>query len=695
MTTVGKWLFRFAVITDAHVADVEESTASPFPVGRLTSARYRYAVNLLNEHDVDFILNLGDMVNPLPSLPTYAAAATRFHDISRPLRHKQYFIPGNHDIGDKPSGWMPADPVNQRALDLYREHFGPDRQLFEHKGCVFILLNAELLNASLPEEQEQRYWLENALREYDGKRIFLAIHYPPFLCKADEFDHYDNIAEPSRSWLLSLLKNHNVEAVFSGHVHNFWINRWANTDLYIVPSLVFPRQDYSEMYATEPEPEGGRNDPAKLGFMTIDIFENDHVWRMHRTFGAQQQPDATYARQRRPSTVLPTEGQLPNVGLDMRQNWISFHQVPPSGALDEFYRKDVRNDYPLLAINDLGVRDLRIPLNDLLDQRVRQRLFDLRRQGLRLTVYCLGIPEATARAVLVESRELLDRIEIVWPERRKVDLRAGLSVLKAALDIPILISPLWAEHGKMDAQGRHLHVINHGFLDADPENLMMFFSGESPSDVADGVVFWLDVNSNFPRTIAAVAKLTKEQGLEAHVVARLTGANPAEWQEDERHTATGAVIAQLAAVLAPDVRVFLDVFMDVDRGYYRRAGLIDKQCNPKAGWHAMRALRSELHVASEVTITDPPLALGSWLLYPIHGKDRDSYVACFSETADRTALSSGLKILAGSCKMIDLCDPSVPETIVDANKLASALCDMSISSVVTTPGPYYLTPYSS
>ena len=39
-----------------------------------------------------------------------------------------------------------------------------------------------------------------------------------------------------------------------------------------------------------------------------------------------------------PATVLPVETQLPNVGLDMRQSWISFHQVPPSGALDEFYR---------------------------------------------------------------------------------------------------------------------------------------------------------------------------------------------------------------------------------------------------------------------------------------------------------------------------------------------------------------------
>ena len=689
MTDLGKWLFRFAVITDAHVADVERSTASPFPVGRLTSARYRYAINLLNEHDVDFILNLGDMVNPLPSLPTYDEAARRFHEISRPLKHKQYFIPGNHDIGDKPSGWMPADPVNQQALDLYRKHFGPDRQLFAHKDCVFILLNAELLNAPLPEEEEQRHWLENALREHDGKRIMMAIHYPPFLCSADEFDHYDNIAEPGRTWLLGLLERHKVEAVFSGHVHNFWLNRWADTSLYVVPSMAFPRQDYSEMYATEPEPEGGRNDPGKLGFMTVDVYENEHVWRMHRTFGLEQSPGAAYVPQHRPSTVLPAETELPNVGLDMRQSWISFHQVPPSGALDEFYRKEVRNDYTLLAINDLGVRDLRIPLNDLLDERIRQRLFDLRRERLRLTVYSFGTPGPTARRALTESRELLDRLEIVWPEKMKHDLASNLASLKAELALPIIVSPLWAEHGKMDIQGRHLHVINHGFPDADPGKLEQFFNGASPGEVADGIVFWLDVDDGFLKTVAAISKLAKAKGLEAHVIARLTGANPAEWQHDDRHAATGAAISQLAAISALNVRIYLDAFMDVDRGYYRRAGLIDKQCNPRAGWHAMRALRSELSSASEITVADQQVVLGNWCLYPIRKDGKESYVACYSEADPGPASPADVLSQAGRFKFIDLCSTGGPETINTIDELRSALTAISDRS---TASLYYVEP---
>ncbi len=695
MTTNGNWLFRFGVITDAHVADVEESTASPFPVGRLTSSRYRHAINLLNQQDIDFILNLGDMVNPLPSLPTYDKAAERFHDISSALRHEQYFIPGNHDIGDKPSGWMPANPVNPQALELYRKHFGPDRQLFEHKGCVFILLNAELLNASLPEEEEQRHWLEGALRDHDGKRIMMAIHYPPFLFSADEFDHYDNIAEPGRTWLLDLLKRHNVEAVFSGHVHNFWLNRWANTDLYVVPSLVFPRQDYSEMYATEPEPEGGRNDPDKLGFMTVDVYDNRHVWRLHRTFGARQLPGETYQSRCRPSTILPCETALKNVGLDMRHSWISFHQVPPSGALDEFYRKDVRNDYPLLAINDLGVRDLRIPLNDLLDERVRQRLFDLSGQGLRLTVYCLGEPGPSARRALVESRSLLDCIEIVWPEKRKGELRARMAALKADLGLPIIVSPLWAEHGKMDAQGRHLHVINHGFPDAEPESVLEFFGGALPRDVTDGVVFWLDVDDQFLRKTQAIARLAKEHELDAHVIARLTGDNPAEWQDDERCAATGSVIAQLAAIMAPNTRIYLDAFIDVDRGYYRRAGLIDKQCNPRAGWHAMRAVRSIFHDAHDPKTIDEPVAAGNWTFYPIQGAGSESYIACFVDETERFAPISELQARAQSFRVVDLCASGDAGKIVAADELSSVLSDTAKRLPGTVPGPYHVTSRTS
>lgn len=690
MADLGKWLFRFAVITDAHVADVERSSASPFPVGRLTSARYRFAVNLLNEQDVDFILNLGDMVNPLPSLPTYDEAARRFHEISQPLKHPQYFIPGNHDIGDKPSDWMPADPVNQRALDLYRKHFGPDRHLFEHKGSVFILLNAELINSSLPEEAEQKQWLESALRENDDRPVMLAIHYPPFLFSADEFDHYDNIAEPGRSWLLDLIARHNVTAVFSGHVHNFWLNRWAGARLYVVPSLVFPRQDYAEMYATEPEPEGGRNDPEKLGFMTVDVYEKDHVWRMHRTFGVEQAPDQPYAPERRSTTVLPVESSLPNVGLDMRQGWISFHQVPPSGALDEFYRKDVRNDYPLLAVNDLGVHDLRIPLNDLLDKRVRQRLFNLRSERLRLTTYCLGVPGPAARKALVESRDILDRFELVWPEERKHDLPAELAPLKAALGLPIMISPLWSEHGKMDTSGRHLHVINHGFPNADREKLIEFFNGAAPGDIADGVVYWLDVDDGFLTAIADIAQLATEQGLEAHVIARMTGINPAEWQADEGCTATRSVMAQLAAIMAPNVRIFLDAFMDVDRGYYRRAGLIDKQCNPRAGWHAMRGLRSVLHGRAKPNVIDQPIRLGDWALFPVHGTGFDEYVACCVKQSDAAGVSGDVTTGAKQYRIVDLSAPGTAEMTAMAGELGNTLCDLSRASSSTTPGPYHV-----
>ena len=39
----------------------------------------------------------------------------------------------------------------------------------------------------------------------------------------------------------------------------------------------------------------------------------------------------------------------------MRLPWITHHEIPPSGALDEFYRKQVRNDYPFLALYELGI----------------------------------------------------------------------------------------------------------------------------------------------------------------------------------------------------------------------------------------------------------------------------------------------------------------------------------------------------
>ena len=484
---------------------------------------------------------------------------------------------------------------------------------FEHKGVSFLLMNAELLNSRLPQCEEQKTWLERCLRDSAGQRIFIMIHYPPFLCDTEEVDHYDNIAEPDRSWLLKLLAAHKVEAVFSGHVHNFWYNQLGDTDLYIVPSAAFPRQDYSEMYQTEPEPEGGRNDPAKLGFLTVDIHEHDHVWCLHRTFGEGLEPEETYVSRSRPEMRHPLKSDGPTLGFDLRNGWVTFHQIPPSGALDEFYRKEVRNDYPLLALCETGARILRLPINDLLDPRVRGRLGVLKRMGFEYTFYCLGMPDERIMQVLDGCRDMVSALQIIWPQGKRDELDRALDQIHSRLpDVALFISPLWSEHGRAAADGRHYHVINHGFQTHDGFAVDDFFRPKPLSSVLDGCVFVVDVDADFAAKTKAIDTEMGKVGMAAQVIARVAGPiNPAEWLSDPHRTADAVAIMQLSAQLMQQTAIHSDTFVDADRGYFRRAGIVDRQFNPRAGWHVLLALR-ELAESHLLTLADThPQRLGS------------------------------------------------------------------------------------
>ena len=118
----GELLFSFGVITDTHIRAPEGDQSSPFPVNDLANDRALFAARVLAEHSTLFNVHLGDMVHPLPGMPAYSSACETALEIFKPLKPDLYFVPGNHDIGDKPMPGLPAAAIDQNALDLYHRH---------------------------------------------------------------------------------------------------------------------------------------------------------------------------------------------------------------------------------------------------------------------------------------------------------------------------------------------------------------------------------------------------------------------------------------------------------------------------------------------------------------------------------------------------------------------------------------------
>jgi hypothetical protein len=595
---LGRRLFSFGVITDTHVNQGEDECNSPYQANVLANRRMRHVIRDLNSRHLEFVVNIGDLVHPVPAIPDlYGQAAARFHEQVKDLKHKLYLTPGNHDVGDKPNDWAPAAGVHEDHLALWDKHFGAQYQSFDHDDCHFVIINAQIINSGFAGEAAQRQWLEADLEANRGKRIFLHSHYPPYFSKPDEEVNYDNIAEPGRSWLLGLLATYQVEALLVGHVHNFWYYRHAETDCYLLPSTAFVRLDYSEMYRVRPGPdtEFGRNDRPKLGYFVVHVHEHGHVCDIIRTYGEVAEAGSPEPRPvERLAPLHPRLNKRSGFGFDMRQNWMEIVEIPPTGGLDEFDRKEVRNDYPLMAIWEMGVRKLRLPLRDLLLAERRQRLRSLQAHGHEFTLFTFGDPSPLHRELILAHQDIFSAWEIGVNWDVLEHIVGGIGEIARQVDLPVYLSRLRSIDEQRTEAGKYYHAINQGFLADDRDQMAALLAREELQGALEGFVFRLTLDQSPWETIAAASSLAAELAVRASVHLRMFGANPAEETADDQQIMSRIAEAMMAAAAHDNVAVYADTLADNDRGYFPRRGVLDRMWNPRSGFHVVRHLNGAL-----------------------------------------------------------------------------------------------------
>jgi len=594
-------LFKFALITDTHLKLSAGTEEMLWSTHHLANVRTQFALQQISLAEPDFVIHLGDMIHPVPGLPDYAPTAKLFERMFSRLECPFYVTPGNHDIGDKARAGMPAAVVDQASVDAFHEAFGASYQAFDHGGCRCLLINSPILNSGLPVEEEQRRWLEAELADHREKRLFLFMHYPPFVRAPDELEHYDNIDEPARSWLLGLIERYPVEAVFTGHAHTFFYNQYAASDLYVLPSVTFMRMDYSELFRIGPAPDYGRNDLDKFGFFVVWVYEDGHAVQFVRTAGQTLEAPDDSRPQR---TTLPpsvsdprTEPVTAPLGVELRHPWAEIVDIPYNYILDEFVRRKVRNDYPILAMWEMGVRHVRVPLSDLVDPRVRGRMQALRRKGYQFTVFSFGVPRGAALDAVTQyatgrgASALIDTLEVILLWEDAAEAMPRLRAIKDQTSIRIHLSKLAVSRDFAKAFDQY---IRPGFRSDDGEIITTFMTGEGVSDVVDGFAFRIGPDADPWDEVLAIAELAREGGYSASITLQLASDSEAGVVDDElllaRHVATAAA----AASVASELDVFVDTFVDMDRGYYVRHGLLDRRYNPRQPGLVLRNLSALL-----------------------------------------------------------------------------------------------------
>lgn len=593
--TSAEPIFTFAVITDGHINPADDQSSSPWDSNRMANGRNRYVVHKLNQLNPDFVVHMGDLIHPIPSQPAYAVAARRFHDIYQQLKCPIHLMPGNHDVGDKPSSWTPAEIVNEVFLAQFEKHFARCYSSFDHQSCHFILLNSQLFNTGLKEEETQRRWLEEDLAQHRHQRIFMFTHYPPFLTSDTEEEHYDNLSEPARSWLLDLLVQYKITALFSGHVHSFFYNRHGITDCYVLPSITFFRHDYSELFRVGAAEEHGRNDPGKFGFFFVKVYQDKYTAHCIRTWGRTLEADAAREPAIGHTTGVHTnEMSWPGLGIDMRHPWAEITEFPYSGALDEFWRKKVRNDYPLWALWEMGGRRLRLPLHDLTDERIRLRLADLKNMGHKICLFIYDLPSPELVNTIEQHQELLESIEIVIPWANAPQYVERLIQIREQLNVPLYLSKLRSSADVEKEGGRFKHFIKHGFSATEHDPIEDFLQLNGALSAVDGFVFHINRSEEPFVDIPAAVNMTRRLGLSAQFQVALANENPALAENDDAANALRVAETLAVALALPQTTIILDTFVDMDRGYFPRTGLVDRRYNPRMAGDVYRNLNAHL-----------------------------------------------------------------------------------------------------
>jgi 3',5'-cyclic AMP phosphodiesterase CpdA len=196
---------------------------------------FAQAIAQVNESNVDFVLITGDLAN--------GGKADQLHEFLNRIKKFQapvYFVPGNHDVGNKLNAGKGDGHVTADRVKSYERIMGQSFFATNQHGVRIIGLNSSLLGSGLEGEREQWKFLESEFTNKEKPKIVF-MHYPLYLTNATERGGgYWNVEPKPRKRFLEMSKDANVKAVLTGHLHRAITNNYEGALLYSAPPISFP-----------------------------------------------------------------------------------------------------------------------------------------------------------------------------------------------------------------------------------------------------------------------------------------------------------------------------------------------------------------------------------------------------------------------------------------------------------------------
>jgi predicted phosphodiesterase len=210
---VGHDRWTYAVMSDLHVS----AAAGP---GSFAAKQAAVALDQAVAANPDFLLINGDFVDS-DSPADFTFANGLLHD-HVPAGLPVYWVPGNHEAGLSSSG----------SLDNFENATGrPTRQVFDHKGTRFILLDSHsgsLRTSDWDQVPALESELDKTAKDRSVTGVVVVFHHPPHDPSGAASSQLSDQLEAGlvEQWLASFRERSGKPvALFSGHAHTAAVNR--------------------------------------------------------------------------------------------------------------------------------------------------------------------------------------------------------------------------------------------------------------------------------------------------------------------------------------------------------------------------------------------------------------------------------------------------------------------------------------
>jgi hypothetical protein len=331
--------------------------------------------------------------------------------------------------------------------------------------------------------------------------------------------------------------------------------------------------------------EHGREDPAKVGFLWVSALPDELVMRSISLEDLDEFAGGKVHGHRASDPAVP-------LGVSLRHDWARVAELPFNPPTDTFGRKRVRDDYTLLMLLQLGLRDLRVPAADLLGAEKRLRFKELSSLGFRFTCFLEPNPSARLLDALAAEGEGIDTLECIVPGTDRTALERLVPLAGRhgfSLSMGPLLSPEFIE-------GKTAHKVRYGFDVACDGSAKAAALGLAGLPGRKGLVFSAPMAEFGAAEAQAVADFAARTGIEPTILLERTAPDMVALDDDKVLPLRVADMLALARA-HPALRLLLDSFMSIDRGYHVRSGLVDRTFNLTPAGRVVRAANTVLEAS--------------------------------------------------------------------------------------------------